>query len=163
MEEDKHLVGQVWSTVGTLTAKASSREQSSSSNPLLLTMEWLDLLLGHALISADLPFLRKENLYRFFRGLTGYLVPSEQEANEGKPKSNPKKGSTISGAPLSKLSFDFVWNIVVPAYDTLEQSVGLHVHWVVNGKTEKHDVAAAFDHFFTVYMEDMIQRKSGQE
>eukprot|EP00977_Amphora_coffeiformis_P010466 scaffold2448_cov155-Amphora_coffeaeformis.AAC.10 len=153
MEEDKHLVAQVWPTVGDLMAKAASQDQSTST-PAIVSMEWLEILLGHALISADLPFLRKENLYRFFRGLTGVLVPDIEP-----PMINKK---AIQGAPLSKLSFDFVWKIVIPAFDTIGQSGGMFVHWIVNGKTEKYDVSAAFDHFFLVCMKEVIRKHHDQ-
>ena len=139
MEEDKHLVSQVWSTVAILMGKASQRTNGPANLPNV-SMEWLLLLQGHAVTAADLPFLRKENLYRFFQGHTGIMV-----------------GEAESGVRLSEIPLDFVWNIVLPAYDTLERSVGLHVHWIVNGKTIKNDVAPAFESFFSSYMTEMIQ------
>jgi hypothetical protein len=159
MEDDKHLVLQVWEVVGDLMAKAARLAAPPAlpvTIPPPLTLDWLLVLLGHALTAADAPFLRKENMYRFCRGSTGILMP-HIAPTEGQTKKKKTKGPL--GAPLSMLPFDFVWKIVIPAFDTLERSVGLHVNWITaEGKTLQLDVEEAFDTFLPTCMEQALKR-----
>ena len=90
--------------------------------------KWLRLLWARALVGTE-PVVRKLVLYHVLTGQAGIAIQPDQE-----------------GYPLERLPVEFLWSIVVPAFDTLESTVGVRLHLgqgrgTVQENTQEHLVA----------------------
>ena len=166
MELEPHLVDQVWDTVAELCAQMPDEIQEPSllsSTPPLLSWQWMSVLLARIITSHDTPVLRKLSLYRLFKGQAGILInEADQEAQEltsaaKKKKTRSAKSKTLNkrGAPLSTVSTDFVLQVVLPAFDTLDQSVGTFMHIEEKGKVLKEDMYELLRYFLDSYLKTL--------
>jgi hypothetical protein len=119
MEQEPHLMDQIWGSVQELLAEASQNNEAETMPPGV-SFRWTSLLLARILVSPDLPVVRKLTLYRLFRGEAGIIRQSSQK-----------------GAPLASITPDFLFDVILPSYDSLSDSVGLTMHMEEVGK-KKH-------------------------
>lgn len=170
MEFETHLIDQVWDTVASLCAKMETHpvatlRNESGETPPNVSWEWMRVLLARTLTSHDAPALRKLGLYRLFQGQAGIQVHSATseykcaadasvatDQNGNRLKNRQKKSSNVienprCGAPLSIVSTNFVWQVILPAYDSLEASVGLHMNVDVKGKIVSQDMSVLLENF----------------
>ena len=125
----------------------SKRDSRSAARAALsVSWDWMSLLLSRIWTAPDAPVVRKWSSYRLFKGQAGILLSdttkestSVEEDNGGskkKKKAKKKTSPQARGAPLSILTPDFVFDVIIPSYDTLGSSVGLHMNDTENNTTE---------------------------
>ena len=160
METENHLVDQVWDTVAEICAAAAAPREDKVQSLPSMTWDWISAMLARVLLS-ETPVLRKLGLYRFLSGHTGIQITCND--NDDGTSSDPlqpvksknaksKRNKAVHSAPLSLVSTDFVFDVILPSYDTLGQSVGTNMQFVVNGKAEVHDIAALVPKFLGAYL-----------
>jgi hypothetical protein len=139
MEQEIHLVEQIWGTVRNLCASLWLKPKDSLPDDGLpaLDWRWMTLLWSRALTTPDAG-LRKQCLYRFLQGQAGIVMPHSDAKSKG--------------APVSILSTDFVWQIIVPAFDPLETTVGATLNVEVNGKIVQEDLNVLLSDFLRAYL-----------
>ena len=138
----------------TINATTLDRNEATMSIPIL-TWDWMKLLLGRILISQDSPILRKLGLFRLLKGQAGIRIEEPdhpvdrvefggdkadgETASGPKTKSHKSKKSNASGpktkspstlrrgAPLTVITVDFFFTVIVSSFDTLMSSVGTNM------------------------------------
>ncbi len=121
MEQEPHLMDQICGSVRELLAEATQNgHESSEAMPPSVSFRWTFLLLARILVSPDLPVVRKLTLYRMFRGEAGIKRQAQQK-----------------GAPLASITPGFLFDVILPSYDSLSDSVGLSMQMEDDGK-KKH-------------------------
>lgn len=144
MELEPHLIDQVWENARNLFSLSSKPSDSTSSRKSKfppLTWDWLRLLLSRALVSPGSPSLRKLCMFRFLKGQAGILLP----------QANTASASKLKGSPTSIIPPDFIFDIVIPSYDTLESSVGL----TMQNNDEKESLAELLVLFMQHYASEI--------
>ncbi len=167
MEEEAHLVDQVWDTVIELcaacnnptdTAKIGSGENSMVLPPM--SWDMVGSLFARVLLS-DSPTLRKLGLFKLLTGRAGialndYITADNQsDGKKGKKsKKKAKKKAKIEPSPISIMSPSFVLLTVVPSLDSLS---GPGFNFVDNGVTTNHDLSLLIGPFVTVYCRSLMK------
>ena len=172
MEEEAHLVDQVWDTVIELCAacKGSNTDEEGQSDcqnsPMTLpSISWdmVGSLLARLLLS-DLPTLRKIALFRILTGRAGIsLTESSQIQDQEKEKpnkkdkkknKNKKSKKTIGSSPISIITPQFILKILVPSFDSIP-STGFNFVDPEDGKTSNHDLSLLVKPFITAYCKSL--------
>lgn len=140
MEQEPHLMDQIWGSVQELLAEATRNNEGPTENndmPPSMSYRWTFALLARILVSPDLPVVRKLTLYRLFRGEAGIARHSQQK-----------------GAPLASCSPDFLFDIILPSYDSLSDSVGLTMH--MDDESKKKCSAEDMSEMMQGFVQDYI-------
>ena len=165
MEFESHLVDQVWPTVTELFEQAAAferqrcknRDESSLSMPPICSWDWLKLLLSTILTSDGTPVLRKLSLYRLFKGEAGIQVSTSPYIDNG--MRSQKSASVSKGAPLSMITPDFLFDSIIPSYNTLAGSVGLTIHTKEDKKVVSENMVTLMDNFLYQYVRTCVDEK----
>ncbi len=121
MENEQHLVDQIWESVGDLCDKVVDDDGFFGA----LTWNWMSLLFG-CVLSASLPVVRKMAMHRL---LKADAPISSEEGSTKKNKRKPKNKSMQTYASiLDRLPPDFVITILLPSWNSLAKTVGFTVH-----------------------------------
>jgi hypothetical protein len=178
MEEEAHLVDQVWDTVIELCAAccSSQNEHEGASNEMTvvegstsmtmpsMTWDMIGSLFARVLLS-DSPSLRKLGLFRLLSGRAGIALNDKEQNNDqvknvnankkGKKKNKKsKKKTTIEPSPISIISPSFILQVLVPSFDTLSAA---GFNYVSEGKTTNHDISSLIGPFITIYARSLIK------
>jgi tRNA G18 (ribose-2'-O)-methylase SpoU len=170
MEQEQHLIDQVWDTVTDICLEASTTATASHDSaicPPPMTWDWVAAMLCRLFLS-ETPVLRKLALFRFLNSRAGIqIIPDDNESSEivderrlalqrpprKKHSIKSKHNSQIpTGAPLSLVSTDFVLNIVMPSYDTLTASIGTNMNYEERGKIKVQDITPKAVDFLEAYV-----------
>ena len=174
MENEPHLIDQVWDTVQDLASKCHTTSSSSLSEatnagaPPSLSWDWMHLLWARVLLSPDAPALRKASICKFCQGQAGVvwlwggttIGLSGTEGALGDNKKGKRKGKQVAarGMPLEMVTNEFMVHVILPSFDSLEQSVGTHMHYMEAGKTIKVLMADLVSSFFQAFFDDMATK-----
>jgi hypothetical protein len=120
------------------TIDTSSGTTTASVQIPILTWDWMKLLLGRVLIFQDSPVLRKLCLFRLLKGQAGIRINADEEKShqfvstksskrKAKESSNTKPEHHFMGAPLTVISVDFLYAVIICSFDTLMSSVGTNM------------------------------------
>jgi hypothetical protein len=174
MERTPHLIDQVWGTIAEIGSELEddSLPVSSPAYPPPLSWRWMYPLLARAITSNEAPSLRKLCLYRLFQGQAGILLlkPLSDVAISGSLASlTAKKSRTgnrpskvvsgMTGAPMDVVTPDFVLNIVIPAFDTLESASGSQMHVEEDRKELRFDMYHLLGAFLDAYLATVNESK----
>lgn len=169
MEQEQHLMDQVWDTVTEVCLEAATNIDTAilSRNtdcPPPMTWDWIAAMLCRLFLS-ETPVLRKLALFRFLNGRAGIQVVSHVNdlsvvderrlALQRPPKKKhaiKSKQNTLSAAPLSLVSTDFVLDVIIPSFDTLAASIGTNMNYEERGKIKVQDITPKFVEFLESYV-----------
>jgi len=171
MENEVHLVDQVWETVIDLCMVCASKsEEKIDDTPLpSLNWEWVGSLFARVLLS-DSPTIRKSCLHRFLTGKAGISIDlptvvkeskfkDEQKENNGKKgKSSQKKAKSKNkkniqkSAPIDIVSPSFALHDLVQSYDSLSTQNGTGVQLEIDGKKFNEDLSLLVGPFITTFV-----------
>lgn len=151
MEQEPHLMDQIWGTVQELFLEASQNTSTTTTTqdtmPPAMSFEWTFLLLARIILSPDLPVVRKLTLYRLFQGEAGIARYPQQK-----------------GAPLASISPDFLFDIILPSYDSLFDSVGLTMEDNNNNNNKKKkDMSEMMQRFVQDYIATLKDTAAREE
>ena len=175
MESEPHLIDQVWETVQELASHCvtepttGNNDNEDASAPLPLTWSWMHLLWSRVLLAPDAPALRKASICQLCQGKAGIVLASTPSVLELDPKhktnkqKNKKKESVPQGMSLHMVTNEFVLHVILPSFDSLEQSVGTHMHYEQGGKTIKVPIVDLVESFLQAFVNDVIQRKDNRK
>jgi hypothetical protein len=176
MERTPHLIDQVWGTIAEIGSELEDDCLLSSSlaHPPPLSWRWMYPLLARVITSNEAPSLRKLCLYRLFQGQAGILLsePSTHSddsksgslakltAKKSRTSNRPSKAvSGTTGAPIDVVTPDFVLNIVIPAFDTLESAAGSQMHVEEDRKEVRFDMYELLGAFLDAYLATLSEFK----
>ncbi|KAI2511043.1 hypothetical protein MHU86_3355 [Fragilaria crotonensis] len=169
MEQEQHLMDQVWDTVTEVCLEACANAGSEilsqeTACPPPMTWNWIAAMLCRLFLS-ETPVLRKLVLFRFLNGRAGVQVVSNDNepsvlderrlALQRLPKKKhaiKSKQNALPAAPLSLVSTDFVLQAVIPSYDTLAASIGTNMNYEERGKIKVQDITPKFIEFLQAYV-----------
>ena len=162
MEQEQHLMDQVWDTVAEVCLEAAAPSENSVPPPM--TWDWIAAMLSRLFLS-ETPTLRKLALFRFLNGRAGIqVVPEEpkdavderrlalQRAPKKKHAIKSKKNQTRGAAPLSIVSTDFVLDAIITSFDTLSASIGTNMNYEDRGKILTQDITPKSVEFLMTYV-----------
>ena len=166
MEEEAHLVDQVWDTVIELCAACSNSNDATKSVLEVkldlppMTWDMVGSLFARVLLS-DSPTLRKLGLFKLLTGRAGIALNDNaysKDQNNGKKgkksgKRAKKKGTT-EPSPISIMSPSFVLLTLVPSFDSLS---GPGFNFVSEGVTTNHDLSLLIGPFVTIYCRSLMK------
>lgn len=181
MEEEAHLVDQVWDTVIELCGACESSNNSSNKNDKddrrsemsLPSMSWemLGSLFARVLLS-DSPTLRKIGLFRLLTGRAGIAENDDAQENnqekdskdnkKGKKKNKKAKKKAPGSSSISIVSPTFILQILVPSFDSLA-TAGFNFVDPLDGKTSNHDLSQLIGPFITTYCKSLIKTSTKLE
>lgn len=146
MENEQHLVDQIWESVGDLLDKVMDDDGSFGT----LTWNWMSLLCG-CVLSASLPVVRKMTMHRL---LTAHeLGEGVDTTKKGKQKPKSKRTFTAIKSFLAKLPPDFVLKILLPSWNSLAKSVGFTVHVPLENRSmQRDDMIPMMQRFLQSYL-----------
>ncbi len=172
MEEEVHLVDQVWDTVIELCAACCPASQSTSavegeeqtSTIPQISWDMVGSLFARVLLS-EAPTLRKLGLFRLLSGRAGIALNDNLQRNDNnssskngkgkkKNKKSKKKAAVIEPSPISLISTSFILEVLVPSYDSLAVS---GFNFANEGKTTNHDLSLMIGPFITIYTRSLIK------
>ncbi|KAL7559047.1 hypothetical protein ACA910_016386 [Epithemia clementina (nom. ined.)] len=178
MENEPHLIEQLWETVQDLASVCGATNNVEpgiiTSNEIpSLSWEWMHILWARVLLSPDAPALRKVSICQFCQGKAGVLLgDGSQESfvygttQKGAFKDKNRKTKNQAnekGMPLHMVTNDFIVHVLLPSFDSLEQSVGTHMHYNEGRKTIKLNMADLVASFLRAFLDDMVQRKDNDK
>ena len=182
MENEQHLVDQIWHTVDELLEEASKRHQDEQDQnddgedgndvnvvPGVLTMNWMSLLLSRVL-SSDQLMVRKLGIYRILK------VPEQtskskkdkkkqqQQQQKGRKKKTrniePLKNQRSDKPMLSYMTPKFICYIFIPSWNSLSKSVGYNMHLEENRAVQREDMIPLLGSFLASYIASLHEEKS---
>ena len=173
MEEEAHLVDQVWDTVVELCAACSSSNVNGEEKDgdgdgdgmTIPSISWdmVGSLFARVLLS-DSPTLRKLGLFRLLTGRAGIALNDDiQKSDEAEKNNSKKKGKKskkkskkklVEPSPISIVSPSFILEILVPSFDSLSVS-GFNFN--EDGKTSNYDLSLLIRPFITIYCKALMK------
>ncbi len=144
-----------------------------SDTPILRKIGLFRFLSGHVGISTMMTF-REPNSENSPRSSTpsSSSVQDDSTLNKKKnkkpTKNKGKKGTKAASAsffvpaPITIVSKEFVFQVILPSFDTLGQSVGTNFQFEENGKIQYQDVTPLLEAFLAAYVSalDIDRRRS---
>ena len=204
MESEQHLIDQVWETITELfehmmmtktdpSASPNTSHNATNQKIPVLTWDWMKLLLGRIWISQDSPILRKLSLFRLLKGQAGIQVDFDVTTGDGdetecvpkKQSSKHKKSNTSKsyksqsmyrrGIPLTVITVDFLFTVILSSFDTLMSSVGTNMQATAavlanqggggtsNGLAVSEDMIPLLCNFVSQYLRQLLHTSSGSD
>jgi hypothetical protein len=171
MEQEQHLIDQVWDTVAELCREASRTgkeyQEVIQTSPPMMSWSWIAALFSRLFLS-EIPVLRKLVHFRFLNSRTGISIPASNETTEfidprklalqrvpRKKHSIKSKADLIQGAPLSFVETEFVLDVIIPSFDTLAASIGTNMNYEENGRIKVQDLMPKFQEFLISYVSSL--------
>lgn len=147
MEQEQHLVDQIWGFLGHLFEKVSDEADA----PLdVLTWSWMSQLFG-CVLSATLPVVQKRSMYRVLKAHLG------EDGRASKERKKKQHGTGLKAISiLDKMPPDFMLRILLPSWNSLSKSVGFTFNLTLeNGKKERIDMVPMMKQVLMSYIGDL--------
>ena len=146
MEQEQHLVDQIWGFLGHLFEKVSDDPEAPIH---VLTWKWMSQLFG-CVLSASLPVVQKRSMYQVLKAHLG----DARAVTKGKKQSQRAGLKAISF--LDKMPPDFMLRILLPSWNSLSKSVGFTFNLTVeNGKKERIDMVPMMKQVLMSYIGEL--------
>lgn len=128
MEQEQHLVDQIWGLLGQLFSKVSNDPDATFD---VLTWDWMAQLFG-CVLSASLPVVQKRSMYQVLKAHLGMEENDIKANGQTRKKSDELKGLSI----LDKMPPHFMLKILLPSWNSLGKSVGYTFNRTLQNRTK---------------------------
>lgn len=145
MENEQHMVDQIWESVGVLCDSVDVTSTSDEADGFgKLNWDWMSLLFG-CVLSSSIPAISKMGMYRVLKAQDQEWTPSQGKQTSKKSKKRLTKNQTTSDRAatdiLEQMPPDFVLKVLIPSWNSLGKSVGYTMHVELqNRKLHREDM-----------------------
>ena len=151
MEQEQHLVDQIWGFLGNLFDKVSDDPKAPQH---ILTWKWMSQLFG-CVLSASLPVVQKRSMYRVLKAHIG----DDSPVNKGKKPT--RRAGLRATSFLDKMPPDFMLRILLPSWNSLSKSVGFTFNLTLeNGKKERIDMVPMMKQVLQSYIGELDSERA---
>lgn len=165
MENEQHLVDQIWESVGEICESLDTTSPIPNGHSFChLTFDWMSLLFG-CVLSSNTPAIRKMGMYRVLKAQNHEWTASQAKLVQKQSKKAAKKDEAINAATthiLERMPPDFVLKVLIPSWNSLGKTVGYTMHVELrNGKLHREDMIPLMRKAIKSYVIKLDSARSG--